>query len=262
MAMTKCAYPPGLEKVFEEVLQTAVRGATTVSADHKKRLKALADRDYEAGLNKLFLPREMRSLIKGLRLFLPSLDREQFKWNGFHDLAERASSLGAHLIARPFAGSDGMGLLGFYLREGTASKPLICVNSAHHPAAISAAFLHEVGHHLATRLLGQDDESLRYFFRPEYDKHLNEPEELLADVVVCLEAYPKSAAQQILDFVPGRASAFTTPLPSEVVARARHHLGRLFELKTLDLAAQEFHYFYGMVHFIKLRTALYRRYDL
>jgi hypothetical protein len=267
MAMQSCDNSSGLRGIVGEVLRTAVHGSrpTTVSSTREARVESLANLDYAQGLNRCFSPRELQSLIKGLRLSLPDLNREQFKWHGFQDLSERASQLGARLVATPLSGCEGKSLLGFYLKEGSArNAPLICLNSAHHPAAMSAAFFHELGHHLTARLFAKDDESLCYSFKPEYERHLDEPTELLADILVCLEAYPKSAARQILrGYGPKQASVSAGDLSVEALVKAEGHLANIgLELKSSHLVAEDLHYLIGMIHFMKLRQALYRGYDL
>jgi hypothetical protein len=246
---------------IEDVFQKAIAAhQPAVKTDQSKgQLQALIASDYASALGRLFSRRELHSFVKGLRLFLPRLNEEQFHWSGLKDLDRRASALGARLVATPFAGDDGTGLLGFYLNSGLADRALIYVNSAHHPAAIGAAFFHEAGHHLAALLLNQRHETLNYTFRPEYERHLDEPAELIADLLVCLEAYPKPAARRIFSV----GSSPDGGLSTEVLERARQHLiGLGFVINNQILASDGRHYLSGMIHFLKLRAALYGRFGL
>src|SRR5208282_2547173 len=104
-----------------------------------------------------------------------------------------ASSLGADFRADAFAGPEGLTLLGFYAKE--RKRPLICVNSAHHPAAVLAAFWHEVGHHLTSHLLKMSREPVELSFNLDFDTHLDDPMELIADILVTLVTYPQSVAR-------------------------------------------------------------------
>ena len=79
------------------------------------------------------------------------------------EFAERASDLGAELRIAKMAWPSGLAVLGFYLGgdSGLDGRPLICLNGAHHPAAIATAFLHEVGHHVTAKLFSNRDESVQ-----------------------------------------------------------------------------------------------------
>ena len=77
-------------------------------------------------------------------------------------------------------------------------RPLIYVNTAHHPLAVSATFCHEVGHHVSTELFGRGSEPVHFFFDADYNSHLEDPGELAADAVVSIAAYPEPIARDVL----------------------------------------------------------------
>ena len=94
------------------------------------------------------------------------------------------------------SGAEGLGLLGFYVRKiGASQLPLICVNTAHHPAAVGAAFSHEMGHHVIGRLFDSRKKHVQ-FLADAFAEHLNEPEELAADMLVSLGVFPKESRER------------------------------------------------------------------
>src|SRR5262249_15426165 len=109
------------------------------------------------------------------------------------------SSLNLHLQASPQQGPQGLALRGFYVqnKQRLIKRPIVYVNTAHHPGAISATFCHESGHHLTTAMFKPQGNEVHLFFDADYTAHLNDPLELAADVVVSLAGYPEPVARNI-----------------------------------------------------------------
>jgi hypothetical protein len=105
--------------------------------------------------------REVVSVAK--RKAWPHLNDGAARLGSMREFAERASALGADLRIAKMPWPSGLAVLGFYLGgdSGLDSRPLICLNGAHHPAAIATAFLHEVGHHVTAKLFSNRDESVQ-----------------------------------------------------------------------------------------------------
>jgi hypothetical protein len=221
-------------------------------------------RDYARDLDRHFSKREMRAIVMALRFAMPGLNREQFRPKPVHELVDLASSFGADFRADAFTGPEGMALLGFYAKE--RRRPLICVNTAHHPAAIAAAFLHEVGHHLTSRIFKMAQEPVELSLNSDFDDHLDDPMELIADIVVSLGAYPQSVAR----WMSGKHAQARPPTPGvalltdQAFSRTRAHLRKLtgFDFGTQIPPTENLNYLAGMIHFAKLRLALLAGYGL
>ncbi|MGH7916657.1 MAG: hypothetical protein ACREQE_04250, partial [Candidatus Binataceae bacterium] len=143
--------------------------------------------------------------------------------------------------------------------------PLIYVNTAHHPTAVSATFCHEFGHHLSSELFGPQKEPVHFFIDADYAAHLKEPHELAADAMVSLAAYPQPLARKIF---PAEWNwglvARARNLPEAALNEVRAHIRRFygFDLMERIPANQRLHYLSGMIHYAKLRWALLAEYDL
>ncbi len=223
----------------------------------------IVQRDYARGLEAHFSKREMRAIFMALELALPGLNREQFRLKPVHDLEKLASRFGADFRADAFAGPEGMTLLGFYTKE--RRRPLICVNTAHHPAAIAAAFWHEVGHHLTRQIFQMSQEPVELSFGSDFDAHLDDPMELIADILVTLKAYPQSVARWMSGSpVQARSTASRAVLSDGAFLRTRTHLRTVmgFDFQTRIPPTENLHYLAGMIHFAKLRLALLVGYNL
>lgn len=201
----------------------------------------------------------------------PKLNREQlrpFPGAAFEEMArDVTSSLNLHLQASPQQGPQGLALRGFYVqnKQRLIKRPIVYVNTAHHPGAISATFCHEIGHHLTTAMFKPQRDEVHLFFDADYTAHLNDPLELAADVVVSLAGYPEPVARNIFASPWNWGLvAKTGELSDEVFGDVRQHARKLFGLNfnTALPAGQKLNYLAGLVHFAKLRWALLAEYDL
>ena len=149
---------------------------------------------------------------------------------------------------------------------GRSRLPLICVNTAHHPAAIGAAFSHEMGHHLVGRLFDSRKDHAQLLTYTAYGEHLDDPEELAADVLVSLGVFPEALARKIfLEPGKGRKSkSASAELPDPVSARVLKYFKGRFGLSFgAQIPSQKkLQYLAAVVHFAKLRRALLTEYDI
>ncbi len=230
-------------------------------------IRRLVERDYVRSLRRYLPYRELRRLISAFADVLPEFNREPVGMMSTERLARRASDLDLNFKAAPYEGEDGLALRGFYVtrKQGILKRPLIYVNTAHHPLAVSATFCHEVGHHVTAEVIGGDDDPVHFFFDADYATHLEEPSELAADVMVSFAGYPEPIARKI----------FATPWKWGLVARAKNLTdaaldevrGHIKKVYGFDLMAripphQRLHYLSGMIHYAKLRWALLAEYDV
>jgi hypothetical protein len=231
-------------------------------------IRRLVRHDYVRSLRRNLPYRELKTLMVAFSELLPGFNREVVGMMPIDRLASFATTLNLHFKASPNAGEDGLALRGFYVtrKDGILKRPLIYVNTAHHPIAVSSTFCHEVGHHMSSELLGGDKETpVHFFFDADYASHLEEPSELAADAMVSIAGYPEPVARKI----------FATPWKWGLVARAkdmteaalaevRGHLKKAYGFDVMELIAanQRLHYLSGMIHYAKLRWALLAEYDI
>jgi hypothetical protein len=260
-----------IEKMVLRILaETRNKEAQKIEAWKKPSddIKRLVRHDYVRSLRRNLPYRELRTLVGAFSEKLPGFNHEVVGMMPLDQLAGWAAALDLHFKASPNAGEDGLALRGFYItrREGILKRPLIYVNTAHHPLAVASTFCHEVGHHMSSELLGEDlDTPVHFFFDADYASHLEEPSELAADVMVSLAAYPEPIARRI----------FATPWKWGLVARAkdmteaalaqvRGHLKKAYGFDIMERipANQRLHYLSGMIHYAKLRWALLAEYDI
>jgi hypothetical protein len=259
-----------IEKMVGRILsETRDKEARKIEAWKKPSddIKRLVRHDYVRSLRRNLPYHEIRALVSAFTEKLPGFNREVVGMLPTDQLAGWASALDLHFKAAPYAGDDGLALRGFYVTraDGILKRPLIYVNTAHHPLAVSSTFCHEVGHHMSSEVLGADETPVHFFFDADYASHLEEPSELGADVMVSLAGYPEPIARKI----------FATPWKWGLVARAkdlteaallevRSHLKKAygFDLMERIPANQRLHYLSGMIHYAKLRWALLAEYEI
>lgn len=268
---TKLKAEARIQKMIARILaETFDKEAHKIEAWKKPTddIKRLVRHDYVQSLRRNLPYRELKTLVNAFSEKLPGFNREPVGMMPTDQLAGWAASLNLHFNAAPNAGDEGLAIRGFYVnrRDGILKRPLIYVNTAHHPLAVSSTFCHEVGHHFSSELLNNDEEApVHFFFDADYASHLEEPGELAADVMVSIAGYPEPIARKI----------FATPWKWGLVARAkdmteaaltevRGHLKKAYGFDVMELiaASQRLHYLSGMIHYAKLRWALLAEYDI
>ncbi len=259
-----------LDALVEEILRRAhTVGRNELEAWRKphRELRELARLDYVRIIRPALDYHALRAIIRETRKIWPQLNREQFRPKPLNQLAAISSDLRIHLQAAPYRGPEGMALRGFYVDKTrkVLKHPLIYLNTAHHPGAVQATFMHEIGHHVTTRVTGSAGDGAHYFFHAGYRNHLGEPAELAADVVASLAAYPEPLARKMFT-VPWDWGlvARADRLPDRAFARIREHVRKLlgFDFGASLPAGQSFNYLTGMIHYAKLRWALLAEYEL
>lgn len=260
-----------IEKMVARILsETHDKEAGKITAWKKPTddLRRLVRHDYVSSLRRHLPYRDLKTLVAAFSDLLPGFNRKVVGMMPTTQLAEMAAALDLHFKASPNEGDDGLALRGFYVtrKKGILKRPLIYVNTAHHPLAVSATFCHEVGHHMSSELLGEDEDTpVHFFFDADYASHLEEPSELAADVMVSIAGYPEPIARKIFAMawewgLVARAKDLTEAALSEV----RHHLKKAYGFDVMERipANQMLHYLSGMIHYAKLRWALLAEYDI
>jgi hypothetical protein len=249
-----------------------VKTAETISSDRVPALtttpdeiKRLWNREYGRALRTCLSRAEVREIVnEGKRKAWPHLNKGAVRLGSVREFAARAAALGADFKIAEMDWPSGLAVLGFYLGtdSGLKKRPLICLNVAHHPAAVATAFLHEVGHHVTSKLFSSRDESIQLSRQVGYQAHLSDPRELAADVLVSLGVFPSDMAAQLFDDSPPRKISSmdgrnASPAAVKTVVSTARRYG--LDLKTLPLQ-QRLQYQAGLVHMTKLRQALLEEY--
>jgi hypothetical protein len=242
--------------------------ASPASRNAYMEILALEQEDYGRPLRRSLGRSEVREIIAEAKSAVwPRLNDESVKLVSPTEFTRLWSGLGVQFQLAKLGGAEGLALLGFYVREmGGSRLPLICVNTAHHPAAIGATFSHEMGHHLVSRLFDSHEDHAQLLTYTAYGEHLDEPEELAADILVSLGVFPEAMARNIfLKPVNGKQSKVAAvELPDSVSTKVLKYFEGRFGLSfgaPLPVS-KRLQYLAAVVHFSKLRRALLTEYDI
>jgi hypothetical protein len=261
--MSESVQAPQLHGLIREVLKSSKSGAAELKVrDTARYLASFSQLDYAAALQARFGRQLFRGVMSELRRLLPTLNREVFRGNDLRRLAKVAASFGAVLDAGSFAGPQGRTLRGFYVNDRTVLKrPLICLNTAGHPVGVIAAFWHEIGHHLTREIFGCHDGRLNLSFTSNYQDHLENPEETIADAVMVLAAYPNAVARRLYGGSEReKANRQVGLLASRALGHLRSAVG--FEFRTYAPDHENLHILAGTIHLAKLRQAMLEEYGV
>ncbi len=255
-----------LEGLATEILaasETAGR-RSTASWNLTQEIKSLARRDYGLPLRKSLGRRGVLEIIaEARRMVWPHLNREPVRLVTPREFTRLWSSLGVDFRLANFGGPKGLALMGFYAGKlGPSRRPLIYVNTAHHPAAVGAAFSHEMGHHLTARIFAPQKEPAHYLTYTAYAEHLDDPAELAADCLVSLGVFPEDIARKMfaVESRPCKRAKPAEPLFARVRNYFQSHYG--LNLDARLPAHKKLPYLAGMIHYANLRRALLNEYDL
>jgi len=259
-----------IESFVGQILDDAPHTGAVEVADWKKPERAfrrLIHRDYVRDLRRNLQYRQLLELLDAANAILPRLNREPLDVMPIKRQAELAAELGLHFKAAPRKGNEGMALRGFYVNklQQVLNRPLIYVNTAHHPVAVSTTFCHELGHHFAVDIMQPHEQKVHLFFDADYSDHLDDPGELAADVMVSLAGYPRPIADKIFTESAGLGLvAHTREMTDAAFEEIQAHLKKVYgvNLKSGISLRQRVNYLSGMIHYAKLRWALLAEYDV
>lgn len=228
--------------------------------------RSILRRNYGPALRRCLDRAQVAEIVAEAKsLVWPKLNREPVRLVSADGFMRKWSKLGVSFHATKFDGPDGLDLLGFYARSvGAAKRPLICVNTAHHPAAVGAAFVHEMGHHLTAQLFESKDDVAHMMASTAYEEHLDDPEELAADCLVSFGVMPAQLARSLFS-EDGDASQKSnqTQMGSSRLVKVINHFETNYRLKFAGLPADRGeHYLAASLHYAKLRRALLFEYNI
>jgi hypothetical protein len=272
-----------IEKMVAAILaDVSASGSKELDAWHhpERDIRSLAQRDYAPNLHQQLGRTAVEEIIRAARHVLPGLNQDHDpqlveRWltgassSGLELLFSRVvNRLDIHFQGAPFTGPEGFALRGFFVSRNDESlqRPLIYVNTAHHPVAAAATLFHEVGHLVASEVFDQRRREVQFFFDADYIAHLNDVEELSADIVLSLVAYPAPIAKKIFR-TPWNWGALTrsTELSDEAFCQVSEYFRARFgvRLAAADLPARrKLNYLAGMIHFAKLRSTVLAEYGI
>jgi hypothetical protein len=251
-------------KSAESASNESIPALTTTPGD----ITRLWDCNYGLALRSSLSRAEVREIVSvAKRKAWPRLNEDAVRLGSMNDFAERASDLGVDFRIAEMAWPSGLAVIGFYLGSdsGLQQRPLICLNGAHHPAAVATAFLHEVGHHVTAKLFSTRDEAVRLSRQTGYQAHLKDPRELAADLLVSLGVYPRNMAAKLFDPASLRKVPASADQRVESQAAAKVVVGTArrygVDLESLPIQ-KKLQYQAGLIHFSKLRQALLEEYGV
>ena len=250
--------------------QAALRAAAQFSAWHEPRneVSRLMRADYVAALKDCLSRKQVEKIVARAQRLWPDINRVRRRVPKPERFARVASREGVKLQMSPFRGKLGLALRGFYLdaRELGARRPLIFLNTAHHPAVIALTWIHEMGHHLNRELLKSDRGGMHFLIDAGYEEHLKDPVELGADVIVVLGAFPLRDIERLAVTMGdlghmARADQLDTTDLDPLFLYAQKRIGNDGLSRAQRRRAREL---YGpeAVHFTKLRCALLSAYGI
>jgi len=229
----------------------------------------LWSREYGHALRSALSRAELREIVsEAKRKAWPHLNEDAVRLGSMRQFAERASALGADFRIAKMPWPSGLAVFGFYLGSdsGLNNRPLICLNGAHHPAAVATAFLHEVGHHVTAKLFSTRNETVQLSKQTGYEGHLGDPRELAADVLVSLGMYPRNIAAKLFEPTPAPRKILASadertesPAAAKAVLATARRYGLDFEKLPVQKRLQ---YQAGLVHYTRLRQALLDEYGM
>jgi len=232
--------------------------------DLGREIKSLARRDYGRALRKSLGRQEVLEIVaEARRLVWPHLNREPLRLVAPSEFTRLWSRLGVDFRLAKFDGPKGLALMGFYAGKlGPSRRPLIYVNTAHHPAAIGAVFSHEMGHHLTAKIFASQEEHAAYMTYTAFADHLRDSGELAADCLVSLGVFPQNTARKMfaVESRPAERANPVEPLFVQVSNYVQDRYG--FSTDARLSVHKKLPYLAGMIYYANLRKALLDEYDI
>jgi len=229
---------------------------------------SLLKSDYGAALRRSFDRNEIQEIVEEARgRVWRQLNLEPVKIGPPQEFISRWSKLGVDFRLARMSSPEGLALMGFYVRKAPSSgRPLICVNTAHHPVAVATSFSHEMGHHVTADIFGSCKEPGRLLLYTAYAEHLNDPVELAADILVSLGVFPGKIARQLFDRSEKdkRAAREDRDPVDTSFAKVLNYFDTRYQLnfEVRSRAEKQLQYLAGLVHYAQLRRSLLDEYDL
>ncbi|MGH7906993.1 MAG: hypothetical protein ACREP6_10225 [Candidatus Binataceae bacterium] len=260
-------------RVIDGFLGEILRGAETRSPagaiapqTTSAEIASLRELDYASALRKCLGRQQINELLRIARKKVwPQLNRRGVELIAPNEFPKRWSGLGVDFRTADWAWPEGLALVGLYIKrtKGLLERPLICVNTAHHPLMVGAAFDHEMGHHLITQIFDTRKEPARFLTYTGYADHLHDPEELAADILVALAGYPQDEARRLFA-APNAAGDARRTAKASALDKAYSYVASRYGL---DLEAnlpieKKLQCLAALIHYTRLRQAVLEEYGI
>ena len=261
---------PIVEALLSEIL-AAAEAAPAIGPirpeETAAEIRSLNGLDYAQALRRCLGRQEVGEVVKiARRKVWPQLNQQPVELISPQEFARRWSGLGVDFRTADWTWPEGLALVGVYLKKtkGVLKRPVICINTAHHPAMVGAAFDHEMGHHLTSQIFDSRDEPAHFLTYTGYAAHLDAPAELAADLLVSLGGFPQELARKLFEPHEAGSPAKGREAGASGFEKAVKYVASRYGLnfKAEFSIEKKLQCLAALVHYIKLRQALLDEYDI
>jgi hypothetical protein len=244
-------------------------GANAMSgfAALKSEVRDITRRNYGESLRGCLSRWEVKEIAgAGKTRVWPSLNREPVTLVSRNEFVRRWSEFGVDFKFASLPWKEGLSLLGFYVTkiDRVRKRPLIFVNTAHHPAVVGVALFHEMGHHLTAQIFAERGRT--HLLSPTgFEEHLTAPAELAADTLVSLGIFPAPIARALFGRINlGGESSAGKSLSEPELTKVLEYIGHnyRFAFDQIRGTKRKLQALAGLVHYTKLRRALLDEYQI
>jgi hypothetical protein len=228
-----------------------------------REIRHIENRNYPQALRSCFSRWEVQEiLLGGRRAVWPELNKQAVRLVAPKEFARRWGGLGVDFKFGSWSWRSGLSLLGFYIKrtDGILKRPLIYVNTAHHPAIVGAALDHEMGHHLTSHIFSSPQTPTHFVTLTGYEAHLADPAELAADILVSFGIYPAGTARALFTEANSPRARAGGLMFEKVLAYIANSYSLRFEASFGT--EKKFQALAALLHYTKLRQALLDEYGL
>jgi hypothetical protein len=235
-------------------------------AELKSETAGIIHRDYGQALRQCLSRWEVREIAEeGKTRVWPGLNRQPVTLVSPHEFVRRWSSFGVDFKFASLPWRGGLSLLGFYVNkiDRVRMRPLIFVNTAHHPAVVGVALDHEMGHHLTSQIFAASEHA-HPLSQTGFEEHLAEPAELAADTLVSLGIFPAPIARTLFHGTNRVAARDrSNELSDQAFAKLLEYIANRygFRFDHIRGVKKRFQALAALVHYAKLRRALLDQYN-
>jgi hypothetical protein len=256
---------------FEGLMRDLSNGPTPVRRDDRAaaldaEVEDIASQNYGAALRRCLTRWEVREIAnEGRKRVWPALNQQPVTLVTLDEFVQRWSGFGVDFKFASLPWKRGLSLLGFYVKRMNRQhkRPLIFVNTAHHPALVGAALDHEMGHHLTEQIFGSAHHHASLLSPTAFKEHLTQPSELSADILVSLAIFPAPKARTLLEPAgtseAGSALGRSDPVFGKVLKYIAERYG--LRVESVKGTARKSQALAALVHYTKLRRALLDEYN-
>jgi hypothetical protein len=250
---------------LSKVADATRRGRTGSVAELKREVARIVKRDYGQAVRTCLSRWEVTEIAdEGKTRVWPGLNRQPVTLVSPNEFVRRWSGFGVDFKFASLPSNEGRSLLGFYVSkvDRIRTRPLIFVNTAHHPAVVGVALDHEMGHHLTSQIFSVGEEA-HLLSQTGFEEHLVEPAELAADTLVSLGIFPAPVARTLFSAANSPPGSWSGELSDPAFAKLLQYVADRYGFRFDQIRGinKRFHALAALVHYAKLRRALLDEYN-